>query len=283
MWIFNRSDESSNPFRLSPYICITQISYLPCPLPWNPYPHFHDEECECAFTLSGSGWLNLPGCRRELAAGTLSCVPPGVAHFYEPDAAGELEYLTIRFKSYRNGSPLEEFFTRGDAWIGKAAMPELYCQSFHLMETLFRSSGGVIDKKIQTLCVLFLEAMQEDLYTSGQAVAVQTPEYANDILIYLQQNIHRKITLEDLAERFSLSQSHLSRVFLKTYHISPINYLIYSRMRQARLYIIRDGLPPAEIAKRLCYHNTYHFTQAFEKFFHCRPEDYTEYVKKTER
>ena len=283
MWIFNRADATSNPFRSSPFVCVTQISYIPRPLPWNPYPHFHDDECECTFTLGGAGILNLPGCREELSSGTLCCIPPGIAHYYERDDDGELAHMTIRFRVYGNASPLERLLTDGMVWIVKTGRPALYEQMFRLLETLFRASGGVIDQKIQTLCVLFLEAAQEDLYSLGRIVPTSAPEYANDILIYLQQNISRKVTLENLAEHFSLSQSHLSRVFLKTYHISPINYLIYSRMRAARIYILKDGLPPAEIAKRLAYHNTYHFTKAFEKFFHCRPEEYPEYVKKTER
>ena len=282
MWIYNRTNSSSNPFRGSPFVFITQVSYFSRPLTWTPYPHFHAEDCECTFILQGSGVLNLPGCQKPLSAGTMLCIPPGVAHFYQIGEGENLEHVTVRFRSFENGSPLERLSAEGQVRMGQTVQPELYRQMFEMMEPLFHSSDGIVDQKIQTLCLLFLETLQIELCAGGGIVPTHTPEYANDILIYLQKNIGRKITLENLAEHFSLSQSHLSRVFLKTYHICPINYLIYSRMRQAHIFILQDNLPPAEIARRLAYHNTYHFTKAFEKFFHCRPEEYREYVKEAE-
>ncbi len=282
MWIFNRTDASSNPFREAPFVYITQVSYMAQAQSWTPYPHFHTDEYECTLVLRGNGMLNLPGCREPLTAGTIVFIPPGVAHFYQMEAEDPLEHVAIRYRPFPGGSDLEQLSADGQVRLVQTEQPELYRRMFEMMEPLFRSSGGTVDREIQILCLLFLDTARREFSERGRIVPTYTPEYANDILVYLQKNIGRKVTLQELAEHFSLSQSHLSRVFLKTYHISPINYLIYSRMRQAQVYILQDDLPPAEIARRLAYHNTWHFTKAFEQFFHCRPEDYRAFVAQNE-
>lgn len=105
-------------------------------------------------------------------------------------------------------------------------------------------------------------------------VRTSFPEYANDILTYLQTHIHEKVTMETLSQTFHLSASHISRVFSNAYHTSPINYLIYCRMRTARTYLLRSHMSTSEIAKRLAYHDVYHFIRSFEQFFGVHPDRY---------
>lgn len=280
MFTYDKNTMESNPFSGSPFVRFTQISNIPCSFPWTTYPHFHTKEYELVFIAQGEGLLQLPGISYPLTTGSIALIPPNIAHYYQEKDGSPLVHSAIRFSNLENGSPLAKALQYFQPIYVLSKQITQIKLLLDMGQRFTRENGGVIDQKVQTLCLLILEMVQEEFTQSGIEIVTYAPEYANDLLVYLQNHIYSKVTLEEISRHFSLSQSHLSRVFLKTYHISPINYLIYCRMRQARTYILNGNLPPSEIARRLAYKTTYHFTKAFEKFHGCRPEEYQEYEQK---
>ena len=71
MWLFERTSEERDPHQGSPFYHVTQISYLPVPVPWTVYPHFHEADYELTFITRGRFFLNLPGCTIPLQAGSV--------------------------------------------------------------------------------------------------------------------------------------------------------------------------------------------------------------------
>ena len=55
---------------------------------------------------------------------------------------------------------------------------------------------------------------------------------------------------------------------------SAYTCLLYTSMRTARTYLLRDHMSTSEIAKRLAYHDVYHFIRSFEQFFGVHPDRY---------
>ena len=275
MWLFERTSEERDPHQGFPFYHITQISYLPVPVPWTVYPHFHEADYELAFITRGHFSLNLPGCTIPLQAGSVVSVPPKTPHCFQCDDDRDSTHYAIRFTG-----PAE----RLTAWNDLLAPGPAYCAPFEKMSTVQRlldiiqelagENGGQIDRPVQTLVLSILELVLPELRASGTVVRTSFPEYANDILTYLQTHIHEKVTMETLSQTFHLSASHISRVFSNAYHTSPINYLIYCRMRTARTYLLRSHMSTSEIAKRLAYHDVYHFIRSFEQFFGVHPDRY---------
>ena len=281
MWLFGNSQTNKEVYNNLPRLTISQFSYLPKTLPWRKYPHIHREEYEFGFIAKGRGFLYLPGTSAAISAGSLTLVPPGVAHYFAAEEGQSLEYYVIRIFHDEN-IDAEECIRALGCHVGQTRQADLLHGLLCTAAELGQQSGRVISRPIHLLCLAVLDLAIRNLEENGQEIALNAPEYANDILCFLQDHIHEKITLENLSEHFHLSASHVSRVFSKTYHISPINYLIMSRMGRARTYILEDGLSSPEIAKRLAYGDTYQFITAFTKVFGCRPEEYYDFVKRTE-
>ena len=269
-------------YRELPFLPVTQLSHMPRPHRWMNFPHIHSDEYELSLILSGHGSLYLPGTERRLSPGDITLVSPGTAHYFVSAPEEDLEYYVLHVFQ---DSPDNPSVSRMQA-LGCRCVRSQYAKNLESLlrnaGELARQNGCIIDRSIQLICLAVWELSMQDLERSDQEILLTAPEYALDILRYLQENIYRKVTLEDLAEHFHLSASHISRVFSRTYHISPINYLIVSRMARARTYILKEQLPPAEIAKRLAYSDTWQFVNAFTKFFGCRPENYYEYARQTE-
>ena len=85
MWLFERTSEERDPHQGSPFYHVTQISYLPVPVPWTVYPHFHEADYELTFITRGRFFLNLPGCTIPLQAGSVVSIPPKTPHCFQCD------------------------------------------------------------------------------------------------------------------------------------------------------------------------------------------------------
>lgn len=276
MWLYEDSFSDSCPLASPPFVHPTQISHINCILPWNIYPHFHDGEYEIALILQGEGQMMLPGSACDFSAGSITVTPPNMAHFFVFDPSKPVEYITLHLSP----QGLERFLPPAGEIMQylDSSYPQRYRRLVDNMLEIARENHGKIDARIQTLCSLISEEILAEPAECKKEILTSTPPYAKDLLLYLQRHIHEKLTLHDLAEQFYLSESHLSRIFLQTYHVSPINYLIYSKMRRARTYILQENLSPGEIAHRLAYKTKWQFCHAFKKFYGCLPEDYLAYA-----
>lgn len=269
MWLFDRDTPESNPYEHAPFCRITQISYLPQRLAWTPYPHFHENEFELDIVTKGNVFAHLPGSVMQMTEGDFISIPPNVAHCIRYNESGEVEHHAVRFSSDSQREwPQDIIFATSSAKIG------MIRQLLMIIQDIAEENDALIDARVQTLALAVLEIAEKEFESSGMKIAAETTEYANEILRYLQKNTHRRITMEDLSQTFHLSASHISRIFSKTYLTSPINYLIYCRMREARAALMSGNVSTARLSKELAFHNTYHFVHTFQKFFGCHPDDY---------
>lgn len=71
-----------------------------------------------------------------------------------------------------------------------------------IIQELAGENGGQIDSPVQALVLSILELVLPELRASGTVIRTSFPEYANDILTYLQTHIHEKVTMETLSQTF---------------------------------------------------------------------------------
>lgn len=90
------------------------------------------------------------------------------------------------------------------------------------------------------------------------------------VIYYLQENIDRNLTLQDLAGYFKYSESHFSALFLKETGTSPINYFIRLKIQKACQYIELTDMKLNEIALRLGFEEQAYFSGSLPKLWECR-------------
>ena len=91
---------------------------------------------------------------------------------------------------------------------------------------------------------------------------------------YIDQNINRNISVDDLADVLSCSKFYFLREFKKLMDITPYQYLINKRLEQAKQLLSSPQSNIAAIGLDLGFNDQAHFTRAFKNHFGVTPGQY---------
>ncbi|MEE1042726.1 MAG: AraC family transcriptional regulator, partial [Clostridia bacterium] len=94
---------------------------------------------------------------------------------------------------------------------------------------------------------------------------VKTPSFIQKISNYIGENYANEITLDNLSREFSISKSHLSRLFKNTTGFGINEYITIVRIKNAERLILSTKLPITEIATRCGFNDSNYFSSVFKK------------------
>ncbi len=93
---------------------------------------------------------------------------------------------------------------------------------------------------------------------------------------YIQGHYADTLSLDALAERFSLSRRSLTRDFRAAFHVSPIAFQIELRMGAAQLMLHTTNLQIQEVAAEVGYADVFQFSRAFTQRMGVSPRGFRE-------
>ncbi|MDD1829408.1 AraC family transcriptional regulator [Photobacterium sp. ZSDE20] len=92
-----------------------------------------------------------------------------------------------------------------------------------------------------------------------------------DIISYIEINLDKPLSLENIASRFSMSISNLQRRFKQSYNLTINGYIRHRRLDIARQHLERGLVTITEAAYEAGYQHPSNFTSAFKKAFGVPP------------
>jgi len=118
--------------------------------------------------------------------------------------------------------------------------------------------------------VLLLSLVNADTTEKQSRIAIyehvtQRHTLTKKITEYLNENIDKAVTLEDISNRFSYSLSSIKRIFKEETGNSIIWYLNNLRMCRAKEMLLSSDMSIGNIALSLGFSNVYYFSTAFKK------------------
>lgn len=96
----------------------------------------------------------------------------------------------------------------------------------------------------------------------------------HQILIYIQNNLHKEIRIEELANIACLSNDHFTRVFKSVMGISPMDYVIRRRIEKSQYLLQSTNSPINNIAEQTSFKSTPYFNRMFKKYVLVTPATY---------
>lgn len=95
-----------------------------------------------------------------------------------------------------------------------------------------------------------------------------------EVILYLNSNYARKITIEELTREFRTNRNSLNRHFRKTTGESIFEYLIRFRIKVACTLLRDTSLPVSEIMERVGFTNVSYWGRTFKKNVGMTPTDF---------
>ena len=93
---------------------------------------------------------------------------------------------------------------------------------------------------------------------------------------YIYDNLHSKITLEDLADITGLSAPYLSKLFHKEMGVTVKQYILSKKVDAAENLLKFSDYPCSDISQYLGFGTESHFIYVFRKFTKTTPGEYRE-------
>ena len=91
---------------------------------------------------------------------------------------------------------------------------------------------------------------------------------------FIHLNYSQSISLDDIAEQAMVSKSTALNLFRKYLHITPVNYLINYRLKQAGQLLSKTEKKVSLISSETGFHNVDYFCRLFKKRYKLTPTEY---------
>ena len=99
------------------------------------------------------------------------------------------------------------------------------------------------------------------------------------VVDYIERNLKRGISLEDVANHVNISTYYLSKIFKKEMGVNFITYVTDRKMDLAKEMLVNTDIPVLNIALDLAYNEANYFSKAFKKKTGLTPSEYREKYK----
>lgn len=208
--------------------------------------------------------------------------------FYKAVETGNIDYIEEDFKN--NGfkdqagkgilskNPLQNIKYH---FIVTAALVTRTCVSAGLsQEQAYRLSDFYIIKmdaaqsidEVVSLHHQMVRDFTQRMHDASNQRQISKPVYKT--IEYIYSNIHMRITLDELADHVSLSQSHLSRLFKKEIGMSVSDYIRSMKIERAKNLLKFSDYSYIDISNYLAFDSQSHFIKTFKSYEGKTPKKY---------
>ncbi len=228
------------------------------------------------YCIEGSGWFEIDGVRQKVLPDHFFILPKGKAHSYGSDKKNPWTIYWIHFDGEKAGFFSENLDKPTRVSPEKDSRIE---ERFHLFEEIYSTlkngySRSNLDYSISGLfhflgSLKFLGAYRESLSTKQNERDV-----AGEAIHFMRENIHKRLTLKEIAEYSGFSSSHFSTLFQKKTGYSPLNYLSQLKIQQACQYLDFSDMKINQISLMIGFDDPFYFSRIFTKTMGASPSEY---------
>ena len=252
------------------------------------YEESHDF-WELCFVSEGEISIQIEGQLSALAKDQLILISPNKKHSYHSEAGNKNKAFVVCFDSFSQilYAITDHIFTLDNTQLSCMRLISLESkatfrtsESDHLTALDSPIFGGQQALLLQLEYLLILLIRRLSSKKSAEIVFFSDEnfhaELVNAILRYLRENIHKKISLNDVCNRFNYSRSLICKVFKNQTGESLISCFNRMKAKRAADLLRETSKSVTDIAMELGFRETKYFDTVFKKHHGISPVQYRE-------
>jgi AraC-like DNA-binding protein len=227
------------------------------------------------WVLAGRGFVATDGRRFAAQPGDLYCLRRGVPHEYGADPRDPWDIVWVHFSGRLARTFAEKIRRFGGARIELGQDAELRGRWLELVvfHTAARPHCAI---RANTALYALLGQIIYRLQTKRTAAPAESPFDVARIQTYIHHHLAEPIAVDDLARQANLSTPHFTRVFRQLFGVSPMRYVLQTRVALAGSLLTETALPLKQIGARVGCADPYYFSRLFKKMTGTSPSAYRE-------
>ena len=255
--------------------------------------------------------------RRNLGFFDLIVVKKGALYLEEDDRRYEIKenemFILLPDKHHCSWQPCQEdtgfywlhFYTtaqwkqseKASRFVSKLPIPE---QHYHQCSYTLHLPKHAVIKESEVLFELFQNILDSTVRDNGTDIW-KTEELflrflrfienvgmhkdrltllAEQIQIYLENNLAEPVTNQSLEEYFHLHRNYLAKAMKETFGKTPLEVLMEMRLEYARQYLLRTDYDIRKISKLVGFSSEIYFSNCFKKYMEISPKNYRKKYEK---
>lgn len=225
------------------------------------------------YIISGEGYFEGYGKRYMVSPGEIFVIFPGeIAKYYAPYQDKKWTFVWIGFSGSYAEYYLRQLNISRDCPVQRLNGKQLIDSIADCLEYIAREKEKCSQLMLDAYALKCLASLQAQA-EKNQRAADCTEMYVNEAMQYIKYYYMKQISVGNVAEYLNISRSYLFRVFKKHIGISPQQYLISYRMKQAK-ELLGHGCNVTETANAVGFQNIYAFSAMFKEFYGASPSHF---------
>ena len=229
------------------------------------FGHTHDHY-EVFLFLKGDASFNVEGNIFKLSPNDIILIPRGVMHktVYISDVC---ERILLHFNGdFINPVIVPKFYRFFPNYIYTPTednLPRIH-QTFLDIERECQSPDEFSYELLKGSVTLLLSEIARSAHSGKEENFEKTNIIIDDAICYMTANYAENLTLESMARRAMVSESHFSRLFKSTTSIGFKEYLNMLRIREAQRLLLNTSASVCEIAFSCGFNDSNYFSTLFK-------------------
>lgn len=236
-------------------------------------------DCRMLYTLKGSASLELEDQKFLLGRGCLVIFQPGTRYCITPEK--QVTLAVMDFDYTQQYSSRTDFLVPcpADRFDPQLAHEQVdFTDAAMLSKPLFMENAAFLEPLVRKIIMefqnkqLLWQDVCSSLFKQFLCEVVRTHKVGGDpqglmskLLPYIDENIHRPISNQELGQVLGYNPNYLNRLILRHTGLSLHQYVLQRRLTLATGLLVTTQQPISEIAVSLGFNSAAHFSSYFKK------------------
>ena len=235
--------------------------------------HYHTCH-QLYYILSGSAVFLIGSQPVAVKPGSCFLVPAGMPHQMLPVEQGPLESLELKI-FIKDPFLLSHFQSPPEQVIDEGTIKRLLTYTVENWNSRDTQNRMDIEYILSTVLLNFFADQLH--YAHKDSMYILTENYSpltKAILVYIERNISRPFSLQELGQQLNYNKNYLCSVFAKDTGVTIVEYLNFVRIRRAVVVFAFYGQDVYSTCESAGFANSSHFSRTFKAMVGVTPRDF---------